>query len=313
VLNVYFLIFLITIEIIFLSSLTGHILKNGKFLKKEKGFYKIFSKVYNFFMIFLSVIMTALMKLTLYCVDSDWWWKGPFRRLIPWFLANYIVKITYAGEVYTTEETVAMLENIYKKADENGKHLHISISPCICRHAANNWSTEMPNLTCIHLNLAAQPAKKNFDQTLLISAETAIFLVKDYASKWPFVHIIYGLCPSSPEYFDKQVALCFCHHHCATMRCEIKRGKYGVHPIKKADHLAVINENLCTNCGICYEKCPFFAINKLKDNKFKINHDQCFGCGVCKRFCPNDAIKLVDRPKSQENFIKKEVLKIKSN
>ena len=107
--------------------------------------------------------------MVMWAVNKDWWFKGPFRRFFPWFLGNIIVKIAYAGEIYTTEETVAFLENIYKDTEENGDHLHISISPCICRDATDNWSDDMPNLTCMHLNTSAEGAAKGYKQSLLLS------------------------------------------------------------------------------------------------------------------------------------------------
>jgi len=293
-----------------LSSSTSHIIKKGD--DKGKHGNSFLSKLYRIPMLIFESIMTSFMRMLMWFVDKDWWFKGPFRRIFPWFLGTGVIKILYAGEVYTTEETVAILENMLKKTEEKGKELHVSLTPCVCRAATNNWSDEMPNMTCMHFGRNAIGFDKVDKYTILISPETAIQLVKEYAFKWPFVHTLFGFCPSSPEYFNKEIALCFCHHHCATIRCEIKRGKNGLHPIKKADHLAVISNDLCDNCAICYDKCPFFAIIKLKDNKLEVNHDICFGCGVCTRFCPNDAIKLIDRPESESHFIRKEVLKLKS-
>jgi len=255
----------------------------------------------------LSVIMNVVMRFLIRFVDSEWWFKGPFRRVVPWLLGNAIVKIAYGCEVYTTDELVALYQNLYKDADQNGKHLHIALSPCICRAAINNWSEKMPNLTCLHLNFASNPAKKYMDMSLLISAETAIQLTKEYASKWPFVHTVFGWCPSSSEYFDKQFAICFCHHHCAVVRCEVKRGKYGLHPITKGRFFAKIDKEKCNKCGTCQDKCPFFVVKKSNEI-LKIDPEQCFGCGVCERFCPNNAIEMIKRPKSNLHFIRTELI-----
>ncbi|TFF89466.1 MAG: 4Fe-4S dicluster domain-containing protein [Promethearchaeota archaeon] len=318
ILIIFGIVMIIVISILLiLTALSGHILKDGKILEKETGIKWFFSKILLVFSSIFAVYSNPFFSMVFWLVERHWWFNGPFRRLLPWILANGITRIAYSGEIYTTEETVAILEKIYDDADkrkENGEHLHISISPCMCRDAIDNWSDDMPNLTCMHFQFMAEPMSKFMDQSLLISGETAIHLVKEYAAKWPFVHIFYGMCPGGPEYFDKQIALCFCHHHCVTMRCEIKWGKYGLHPFKKGDHLAMIDESDCKNCGTCIEKCPFFAIsqntenNDVNDKIPYIDHEQCYGCGVCERFCPNDAIYLIDRPNPKNKFIKKEII-----
>jgi MinD superfamily P-loop ATPase len=49
---------------------------------------------------------------------------------------------------------------------------------------------------------------------------------------------------------------------------------------------AVINNDLCTECGLCREMCRFNAIKADYD----VNPIDCEGCGVCVHFCPEGAI-----------------------
>lgn len=56
-----------------------------------------------------------------------------------------------------------------------------------------------------------------------------------------------------------------------------------------ASSKAEIDEDKCTDCGICEEYCRFEAIGE-KDGHFNINQYSCEGCGVCVRFCPEEAI-----------------------
>lgn len=53
---------------------------------------------------------------------------------------------------------------------------------------------------------------------------------------------------------------------------------------------AVIDKDLCTNCGLCHEKCKFNAISE----DIIISNSKCEGCGVCEFICPVDAITLKD-------------------
>jgi len=55
---------------------------------------------------------------------------------------------------------------------------------------------------------------------------------------------------------------------------------------------AVINFELCQNCGICVYKCPTHAIaDKLPSRPKAIIGTKCTGCGECKDVCPTKAIE----------------------
>lgn len=57
---------------------------------------------------------------------------------------------------------------------------------------------------------------------------------------------------------------------------------------------AVINRELCKNCGLCQDKCRFDAVISLSNYK-KIDPLSCEGCGLCSHICPHNAITMVDR------------------
>lgn len=57
---------------------------------------------------------------------------------------------------------------------------------------------------------------------------------------------------------------------------------------------AVINRELCKNCGLCQKKCRFDAVISLSNYK-KIDSLSCEGCGLCSHICPHNAIRMVDR------------------
>ena len=51
--------------------------------------------------------------------------------------------------------------------------------------------------------------------------------------------------------------------------------------------VAIINEEKCTQCGLCQEQCRFVAI---KD--FNVDALSCEGCGFCSHICPAEAITM---------------------
>ena len=57
--------------------------------------------------------------------------------------------------------------------------------------------------------------------------------------------------------------------------------------------LAVIDQDICTNCGKCAEICRYNAIPFIK-GQYIVKSLDCEGCGYCARICPVDAITNID-------------------
>ncbi len=57
-----------------------------------------------------------------------------------------------------------------------------------------------------------------------------------------------------------------------------------------ASQVAIIDQNLCTNCGLCEQSCRFHAISD-----FTVDPIACEGCAVCAYVCPENAIQMTDR------------------
>jgi MinD superfamily P-loop ATPase len=66
----------------------------------------------------------------------------------------------------------------------------------------------------------------------------------------------------------------------------------------KGGRKAILNEELCTNCGKCKEVCRFDAIfenekhNSEEEIQTTIDPISCEGCGVCALICPVEAIQM---------------------
>jgi len=67
----------------------------------------------------------------------------------------------------------------------------------------------------------------------------------------------------------------------------------------KALEIAKINEEKCSECGRCMEKCRF---NAIRD--YTIDSLSCEGCGVCEFVCPENAISM-NQKVAGESYISK--------
>ncbi|MFH2127658.1 MAG: ATP-binding protein [Pseudomonadota bacterium] len=57
---------------------------------------------------------------------------------------------------------------------------------------------------------------------------------------------------------------------------------------------AIINPELCTSCGLCWEKCRFEAIAP-DGEAFRVDPLKCEGCKLCVALCPAEAIDFPQR------------------
>lgn len=64
---------------------------------------------------------------------------------------------------------------------------------------------------------------------------------------------------------------------------------------------ALIDEDVCVNCGKCKEVCRFDAINVI-DNQHRVDKISCEGCWYCYRVCPTGAIEMKEQ-KAGDLFI----------
>jgi MinD superfamily P-loop ATPase len=57
---------------------------------------------------------------------------------------------------------------------------------------------------------------------------------------------------------------------------------------------AVIDRDLCTQCGLCFDHCRFHAVEQC-DQNYRVSPIRCEGCGVCFYVCSAAAIHMEPR------------------
>jgi len=63
---------------------------------------------------------------------------------------------------------------------------------------------------------------------------------------------------------------------------------------------SIIDQELCSGCGNCVDRCPVDAI--ILDEFAVVNRDLCLGCGLCAGVCPEEAITLHLREDEEEPY-----------
>ena len=94
--------------------------------------------------------------------------------------------------------------------------------------------------------------------------------------------------------------------HCCGCCCNLMLGvsKHGYpNTIVTSNYISKIDQDQCTGCEKCANKCPIQAISMVpienpqtkKPKNAIVDESICLGCGVCALTCHKDAIKLVRR------------------
>lgn len=165
----------------------------------------------------------------------------------------------------------------------------IAVGRCFCRQRhkmlGEPCATDAPLMNCFTFGKSARhTAAQGFAKK--VSKEEALKIMKE-AEEAGLVHKAFHPLSniSRPE-----TSICNCCKDCCDTLNVWRQGALPL--INSTYYLSVIDQDACTGCGICVDRCPTEAI-KLNDNETaERDENSCFGCGICARFCPEQAIFL---------------------
>jgi len=93
--------------------------------------------------------------------------------------------------------------------------------------------------------------------------------------------------------YDPNWAICNCCSDCCVFLVGLRAT--GANVLGRSDFVARVDEETCSACHICADRCPVDAITV--DAYAVIDQDKCLGCGVCVTTCSTESMKLARRPK----------------
>jgi len=175
------------------------------------------------------------------------------------------------------------VEEIIMKFDD------IAVGHCFCRQKkmALGGSCEFhaPLENCFTFGKSARHTiQQGFARR--VSKEEALEILRR-AGEAGLIHKAYH--PNS--LVDKpETSICNCCKDCCDTFRLWREGAFPL--INVTHHLSMVEEERCTGCGICVERCPTGSIGIGEKGRAERKEEMCIGCGVCARFCPEDAIHM---------------------
>jgi electron transport complex protein RnfB len=91
---------------------------------------------------------------------------------------------------------------------------------------------------------------------------------------------------------------CQCCRDCCMIYVPVDQAGLPIHIIwEKSRYEAYVNQDTCSGCQVCVDRCLFDAIEMKRpegSKKYKavVDPEKCFGCGVCVVGCKSGALKM---------------------
>jgi ferredoxin len=185
--------------------------------------------------------------------------------------------IDVAMEVFPFEKATDLLENAKSWA----------VRDCICRVQKEliGDPCDHPKENCLQF-APIEGAFDNSDVGRAISKEEALQILYEAQES--------GLVHTAGNYQDPNYYIC----NCCTCGCGILRSVAefnNITGVARSDFFVVVDEELCTACGDCLERCQFDALN-VDGIICEVDKIKCVGCGLCVSICPEEALVLIRRP-----------------
>lgn len=163
----------------------------------------------------------------------------------------------------------------------------VAVVPCTCRRSIREC--DLPLDVCLQFNRGAEYAI-NRGAGRRISAEEAIAIAGEAEEA--------GLIHTWPFGVSRRLtAICNCCRECCDIfALGIQLGTVE-QILEKSRFRAQVDQDLCTGCQDCVERCFFEAIAMDKSPPSKklkatIDEGKCFGCGLCAVVCEPEAITM---------------------
>jgi len=178
--------------------------------------------------------------------------------------------------------------NVYDLSEAKAilsKARRIVVGDCPCR--SEHHRCDAPIDVCLTLDNEADRSMKRGEKNREVTLDEALSILKR-SHEAGLVHMAYVA-----KGADRPKILCSCCACCCnTLRPMVEKDTFEL--ILSSKKVAEDNNEKCTACGVCVQRCVFGA-RKLQNGVLVYHPSRCMGCGVCVSTCPTGTISMAPR------------------
>lgn len=204
---------------------------------------------------------------------------SPLKALFVWFCRYYTGIVVPTRDSLEGRPKIMPYEDILtlvRRARVSSLH------PCSCKSFFLPKDPDMPRDTCMGFQFVEgieDLSRDGYHDDFPLKEEI-VRKLKECAD-YGLVHQIMTVSRPTGK---KGYVLCNCDGE-ACIPVVLYR-KYGIPMVRGSGYVAkVTDEDLCTACGRCIQRCIFDA-TALREERPVIDPSQCLGCGICISTCP---------------------------
>jgi NAD-dependent dihydropyrimidine dehydrogenase PreA subunit len=116
----------------------------------------------------------------------------------------------------------------------------------------------------------------------------------------------HGLVHNINNFLGDNIVMCNCCGCCCNFLVRMKKYR-GLKQVAGSNFAAVVDQETCTGCGDCVDRCQMEAL-ELEGETARVIEAYCIGCGNCVSACPTGSLSLVrseevEPPKKPEQIV----------
>jgi ferredoxin len=267
-----------------LASMLEQMARKGLIFRKSKNEQKLYSAaqfvigIWEYHLNDLDEELVRDVNTYLPILAKETWAKNKTKQL----------RVVPVSKQITADLAVASYDDAEQIIRQQSK---IVVQPCICRKEHNfvGEKCDYPVDVCLSFGTAAFYYEEN-KLGRAITTEEALEIL-DQGRKAGLV--------IQPGNAKKSANICMCCGCCCQILKNIKQHEKPARMVH-SNYIARVDEQLCTACETCVERCHMEAI--AIDETAHVDPDRCIGCGVCVPECPTEAM-IYEQKAPSETYV----------
>jgi Pyruvate/2-oxoacid:ferredoxin oxidoreductase delta subunit len=211
--------------------------------------------------------------------------EGYHGKVVPTDAARQLVSVQEDIELGDLEQIIPYdkaRDIIFKNPD------HIVLLQCPCRSAREDPCLPLDVCLIIGEPFSSLVLEHHAGRARWISQDEAAEILFEENQRGHTHHAFF-----KDAMLGRFYAICNCCECCCGA---IQSFRNGTPMLTSSGFMMNVDEELCQDCGLCLEVCPFSAIDH-SNGSVAVIEARCMGCGVCVTACDLDALSLVREPR----------------